>query len=288
MEVLSISVFIGNAALLVFSSYQPERRYLPFIVPLAIIGSKVLTNPGDYMGIQRLNSIRGIALLMIVLTPLWVYIGYVLLVIGRISLIDVLRFPPIYLDNICKLMLTFFSTNIKNKPEIVLLLISILTLIILFGIFWKTMRTKFMRPLLQNIISSGIVLFFLFQSLQYATWLINPTYTIKEASKEISNYVGTETIALRASTILIGTRAYLVVPWVEGINADVITKYKPGFALTTSMDSGRNYDENFIDPREQQEKIPIGSKRIKKFYLCPVIGSDYRFIFCLWQLPKNS
>ncbi len=286
LEVLSLSIFIGNAAFLIFFPSQPERRYLVSIIPLAIIGTKVLYHLEDYLDIEWLSTKRGTAFLFLILFHLWIYMAYMLLFICKILSIDILNFPPVYLGNICRIVLDFFVDNITNNPKIFFPILFMPAFIFIFGVFCKTIRTNYTNPLLRNILTYGVLLFFIVQSLQIAPLIICPTYSIKEASREIRNIVGTGSVALHYSTLMIDTEASLLVPHYNDRNSPVFERLRPDFALTTSLDNGQDFDENYVVYMAQKEKVPPQSTLIKKFYLCPFAGIDHRFVVCLWQIPK--
>ena len=286
LEVLSLSIFIGNAALLVFFPSQPERRYLVSIIPLAIIGTKVLYHSQDYLKVEWLSTARGTVFLFVILFHLWMYMVYILLFICNVLSIDILNFPPVYLGNICRIVLDFFMDNITSAPKIFLPVLFMPAFILIFGVFCKTIRTNYTSPLLRNIIAYGAVLFFVVQSLQIASMVICPTYSIKEASQKIGNIVGTGSVALHYSTLMIDTEASLLVPHYNYRNSPVFQRLKPDFALTTSIDNGQDFDENYVVYMAQKEKVPPQSTLIERFYLCPFAGGDHRFVVCLWQIPK--
>lgn len=287
LEVIALSILIGNASLLAISSVQPDRRYLPFLIALAILGAKVLSNPWNYLDNKWDNGRSRAILLMVILMPLWIYSGYMFLVIGKTLPIGNLVYPSIYIHNIFKMIFHFFRMNIAEKPGITYLLILFIIFFIVLNILLKTARIQLIT-LCKQIIYWGTVLFFLAETGQYLTWLINPTFTVREADREISNYVGTEPVVLRASTLAIDTHAPLIVPHRKGINANVFSRFKAKFALTALVINGQRVDPDFVNfrtkKRENEEKLPHGSIQIKKFYLCPFRDS-YRYVFCLWQLP---
>ncbi|MDY6854094.1 MAG: glycosyltransferase family 39 protein [Thermodesulfobacteriota bacterium] len=286
LEVLSLSIFIGNAALLVFFPSQPERRYLVSIIPLAIISTKVLYHLKDYLKIEWVSTKGGTVSLFLILFHLWFYIVYILLFICNVLSIDILNFPPVYLGNVCRIVLDFFENSITHNPKIFLSILFIPSFILIFGVFNKTIRINYTSPLLRNIIAHGAVLFFVVQSLQVVSMISCPTYSLKEASKKIGNIVGGGSVALLYSTLMIDTDASLLVPHYNYRNSPVFQRLSPDFALTTSIDNGQNFDENYVVYMAQKEEVPPESTLVERFYLCPFAGIDHRFVVCLWQITK--
>ncbi|PYT06504.1 MAG: hypothetical protein DMF60_09285 [Acidobacteria bacterium] len=131
--------------------------------------------------------------------------------------------------------------------------------------------------------------FLFIEGIQISTWLLQPTYTLKEANQSLASMLTRDdTIVTYYETPLLSSAAKVICRSVRrGFNTDVFEKSDPEYILILRMDNWKDYALEDMPPEEWPPPARFVPARIAGFDLCPSRLRGPRFIVELYSLSPR-
>jgi 4-amino-4-deoxy-L-arabinose transferase-like glycosyltransferase len=321
LEITVAMLLIGYLFVLALMHYQPERRFVPALFLMLVLSASVLEKGWASLEKidkpnYRMSALGWFAALFLlpalgILEVRWRVLGppfsavawltKVIMIVGLIAvavalsrgrwprwkrnllvasrLIFVLLFSFLSLGLIYKALSlwgldaeSWSSAVAPDRSGVLAVAAAILTCVV---VSFKLLRDGGRAMLLLL----GTFLFI--EGIQISTWLLQPTYTLKEANTSLASILKPdETIVSDYETILLSSPAKVICRSVRrGFNVDVFEKSDPKYILVLRRDNW--WDSAPDEFSEEQWPRPAGlflSETIATFDLCPVRSRGPRFI----------
>ena len=330
LEITSAMLLIGYLFVLALMHYQPERRFIPALLLMVVLSAGVLekgwasleeiAKPNYKMSaigwFTALFLIPALGILEVrwrVLGPPFsagAWVTKVIVITGLIAvavalsrglwprwkrgllvgskLIFVLLFSFLSLGLMYKALLlwgldaeAWNSAVAPDRNGVLAVAAAVLACVV---VTFKLLRDG-RRAMLLLL---GAFLFI--EGIQISTWLLQPTYTLKEANTSLANILTRDdTIVSDYETILLSTSAKVICRSVRrGFNVDVFEKSDPKYILVLRRDDW--WDSAPEEFSAEQWPRPAGlflSETIATYDLCPVRSRGPRFIAELYGVSHR-
>ncbi len=133
-----------------------------------------------------------------------------------------------------------------------------------------------------------IAAFLCIEGLQVSTWLLQPTYTVKQASEALSSLIGEgQTVVTHYETLLISSGAKVVCyrPG-AGFNVDAFERFNPDYILVCRRDNWKDRAWEDMPSTEWPPPAPVAPNPVARFDLCPTRVRGSRFSLELYRLKR--
>ncbi|MEK6407607.1 MAG: glycosyltransferase family 39 protein [Acidobacteriota bacterium] len=133
----------------------------------------------------------------------------------------------------------------------------------------------------------GVFLFI--EGIQISTWLLQPTYTLKEANASLAGTLTQDdTIVTYYETVLLSSSAKVICRSTRReFNVDVFEKSNPNYILVLRRDNWIDYTLENMPPEEWPPPARFTPTKIAGFDLCPTRLRGPRFIVELYSLSPR-
>jgi len=324
LEITSAALLIGYLFSLSFTVYQPERRFLPALCLMVILSAVVLekgwasleelAKPDYQMSavgwftVLFLLPVIGILELRLRLpSAAGAWALKVIIIAGLIAIAAALsrgRWPY-----------RFKRSWLVASRLIFVLLFFVLSLgliykaLLLWGLDAESWRATDHKALIAGsvvVIACGVVVsmlirdgrraapfllggFLFIEAIQISTWLLQPTYTLKEANASLANTLTRDdTIVTYYETVLLSSAAKVICRSVRrGFNVDVFETSSPQYILVLRRDNWRDYALEEMPPEEWPPPAGFVPQKVAGFDLCPARLRGPRFIVELYSLSPR-
>jgi 4-amino-4-deoxy-L-arabinose transferase-like glycosyltransferase len=148
---------------------------------------------------------------------------------------------------------------------------------------WKAMRFGLSRP-------GWLVGAFLFvEGVQVSTWLLQPTYTLRDASKYFAGTLTAgDTVVTPYETLLIPSAANVICrSQRRGFNVDAFQRFDPRYTLILRRDDWIYYPLEGMQTEEWPPPARFVTAKVAGFDLCPTHGRGPRFTAELYRLDPR-
>ena len=329
LEMTSAMLLIGYLFVLSITRYQPERRFIPALLLMVVLSAGVLEKGwaslegfanADYqmstvgwftvlfllpaIGVLEVRwpvpgprlSVGSWVIKLIIIAGLiaiaeamsrgrWPYRFKSRLLVAS-GLVFVLLFFVLSLGLISKALL-LWGVNAeawRSTDHSVLLAGSAVVVVVACGvaILWLLRDARRAVPLLLGA-------FILIEGIQISTWLLQPTYTLKEANVSLANTLTRDdTIVTYYETVLLSSAAKVICRSVRrGFNVDVFETASPQYIIVLRRDNWRDYALDEMPPEEWPPPARFVPTMVAGFDLCPARLRGPRFIVELYSLSPH-
>jgi len=161
--------------------------------------------------------------------------------------------------------------------------VAVLLILVSAVLLWKMIRVGMSR-------SVWLVVAFLFvEGIQISTWILQPTYTLREASASLARSLGPdETVVTAFEILLIPSGAKVVTRSIRGgFNVDAFERFNPTYTLVLTRDDWISYSLGQMPPQEWPPPAGFEPAEIASFDLCPTRGRGPRFTAELYRLTPR-
>ena len=323
LEMISASLLIGYLASLSFTVYQPERRFLPALFLMVVVSAGVLEKgwgrlKGLYNPDNQLNAIG------------WFLVLCFLPAIGILSLrlpgapaAALISVKLIIIVGLLGVAVALSRGWLRRGFKRGLLIASQLIFVLLFlvlsiGLIFQSLELwgADARAWAANnhtasiacaaiFLAAGAVLircsrlgtkflivgFLIIEGAQISTWLLRPTYTLKEASTSLANILTRDdTVVTNYETALLPSKARVMCRSLRrGLNLNVFETSSPQYMFVLRRDNWGDRLLEELSPEEWPPPATYDSTKAASFELCPVPLRGPRFILELYRLsPKEK
>jgi 4-amino-4-deoxy-L-arabinose transferase-like glycosyltransferase len=135
-----------------------------------------------------------------------------------------------------------------------------------------------------------IAAFLCIEGLQVSTWLLQPTYSIKQASEALSSLIGEgQTVVTHYETLLVSSGAKVVCyrPG-AGFNVDAFERFNPNYILVCRRDNWKDRAWGDMPSTEWPPPAPVAPNPVARFDLCPTRVRGSRFSLELYRLKRDD
>jgi 4-amino-4-deoxy-L-arabinose transferase-like glycosyltransferase len=327
LEMTSTMLLIGYLFFLSITRYQPERRFIPALLLMVVLSAGVLEKgwaslEGFANADHQMSAVGWFTVLFLlpaigVLEVRWRVLGpphsagswvsKVIIIAGLIAIAVALsrrRWPY-----------RFKRTLLAASRLIFVLLFFVLSLgliykaLLLWGLDGESWRATNHKALMAGsavVMACVVVSFRLFRNgrqaarlllgaflfiegIQISTWLLQPTYTLKEASTSLANTLTRDdTIVTYYETVLLSSAAKVICRSPRrGFNVDVFETSSPQYILVLRRDNWRDYALEEMPPEEWPPPAGYVPTKVAGFDLCPTRLRGPRFIVELYSLSPR-
>lgn len=328
LELSSATLLIGYLLSLALTIYQPERRFLPALFLMIILAAGVLEQGWaslEQIGIAGyrmswagwfaiLFFLPAIGILEIKTTtaPMWAWLLKIIIVGSLITLAMGIARERVSRQVIFKLIAAF--------KVIFLLLFSFLSLALvyktlgLWGIDAERLRSGNTVERARIIIIGSAILaactalvigmirnrqwrpvwllgaFLLIEGGQISTWLMQPTYSLRDANATLSEMLSRDdTVVTYYETALVSTQARVITRSPRrGFNVDAFEKFDPRYILVLRRDNWRSYALDEMPVEEWPPPVGHSPEKIAGFDLCPTRLGGPRFVIELYRITRRE
>ena len=325
LEIICASLLIGYLASLSFTVYQPERRFLPALFLMVVVSAggletgwrrlEVLDNPDN-----RVSAIGWFAVLCFLPA-----LGILSLRLPAAPAAGFLAVKLISIAGLIGVAIALSRGRLPHGFKRGLLTASRLTFVLLFyvlsiGLILQSLELwgvdarswaannlaasiAFAAVLLASVVALAglvrdsragkqflIVGFLIVEGVQISTWLLQPTYTLKETSASLADILTRDdTVVTNYETALLQSNARVICRSLRrGLNLDVFEMSSPQYMLVLRRDNWRDYALEEMSPEEWPPPA-YDSTKAASFELCPVPLRGPRFVLELYTLhPKEK
>lgn len=144
-----------------------------------------------------------------------------------------------------------------------------------------------LRPQIATLV---IAAFLCIEGLQVSTWLLQPTYTVKQASEALSSLIGEgQTVVTHYETLLVSSGAKVVCyrPG-AGFNVDAFERFNPDYILVCRRDNWKDRAWDDMPSTEWPPPAPVAPNPVARFDLCPTRVRGPRFSLELYRLKRDD
>lgn len=327
LEITSTMLLIGYLFVLSITRYQPERRFIPALLLMVVLSAGVLEKGWASLGgfanaDYQMSTVGWFTVLFLlpaigVLEVRWRVLGpplsagfwvpKLIMIAGLIAIAVALsrglwpyRFKRSLLvasGLIFIVLFSFLSLNIIYKA------------LLLWGLGAESWIATDYKVLLAGsvaVVACGVVVsmlirdarraapfllgaFLLIEGLQISTWLLQPTYTLKEANTSLANTLTRDdTIVTYYETVALSSAAKVICRSVRrGFNVDVFETSSPQYILVLRRDNWRDYALEEMPPEEWPPPASFVPAKVAGFDLCPTRLRGPRFIVELYSLSPR-
>jgi 4-amino-4-deoxy-L-arabinose transferase-like glycosyltransferase len=135
-----------------------------------------------------------------------------------------------------------------------------------------------------------IAAFLCIEGLQVSTWLLQPTYTVKQASEALSTLIGDgQTVVTHYETLLVSSGAKVICyrPG-AGFNVNAFERFHPDYILVCRRDNWKDRAWQDMPSTEWPPPAPVVPNTVARFDLCPTRGRGLRFSLELYRLKLDG
>lgn len=325
IEITAIALLIGYLLSVGLEAYQPERRFIPalfLMVPLAanaldkgwrwfesVAGPDTQLRAGAWFTVLFALPAAGIIdLKWDALGPprspqLWLFKAIVITLFALISLgLGRGRWPSRF-----RMHLVAGSRFLFGLLFFVLSLGLVYQSLTLWGLNTDELRSGRLVAsallILASVIAIGtsvklkreaagliIALFIIIEGLQISSWLLQPTYTLKEANQALASLIKEgQTVVTHYETLLVSSRAKSVCYRPEiGFNADAFERFDPDYILILRRDNWRDHTLGEMPANEWPPPTTAKPSPVARFDLCPTLARGSRFSLELYSLKQSE
>jgi 4-amino-4-deoxy-L-arabinose transferase-like glycosyltransferase len=131
--------------------------------------------------------------------------------------------------------------------------------------------------------------FLFIEGIQISTWVLQPTYTLKEANQSLASMLTRDdTVVTYYETVLLSAGAKVICRSVRrGFNVNVFEQTDPDYIVILRRDNWRDYTLEEMPPEEWPPPSRFIPARIADFDLCPSRLGGPRFIVELYSLSPR-
>jgi len=329
LEITSAMLLIGYLFILSMTRYQPERRFIPALLLMVVLSAGVLEKgwaslEGFATADYQMSTVGWFTVLFLlpaigVLEVRWPALGpplsvgswvtKLIIIAGLIAtavamsrgrwpyrfrsrllaasgLVFVLLFFVLSLGLIYKALL-LWGVNAeawKSTDHSVFLAGSAVVVVVACGvaILWLLRDARRAVPLL-------LCAFIFIEGIQISTWLLQPTWTLKDANESLANTLTRDdTIVTYYETVLLSSAARVICRSARrGFNVDVFETTSPQYIIVLRRDNWRDYALDEMPPEEWPPPAGFASTKVAGFDLCPAQLRGPRFIVELYSLSPR-
>lgn len=129
----------------------------------------------------------------------------------------------------------------------------------------------------------------LIEAAQISTWLLQPTYSLREANAALAATLSSEdTVVTYYETALISSPAKVICRSTRrGFNVDAFEKFNPQYILVLRRDNWKDYSLPEMPVEEWPPPKRFVPERVEQFDLCPTRLEGPRFIAELYSLRSR-
>jgi hypothetical protein len=131
--------------------------------------------------------------------------------------------------------------------------------------------------------------FVVIEGIQISTWLLQPTYTLRDANESLANTLTrNDTIVTYYETVLLSSAARVICRSARrGFNVDVFETTNPQYIVVLRRDNWRDYTLDEMPPEEWPPPAGFVPTKVAGFDLCPARLRGPRFIMELYSLSPR-
>jgi len=323
IELVSLSLLVGYLFSIGLTVYQPERRFLPALLLMVVLSANVLDKGWAWVeevgdGSTKLKAGGWFSVLFAL--PAIAIVGIKWSKAGALASFPVLMFKAAAVALLVIVTLAISRRKgarpsplqlrlLAGSKFIFVLLFSVLSL----GLAYLTLPLLGFKVsevqsgrlglpallILATAAAMGVSLrfkqktapflftaFILLEAVQLTSWLVRPTYTMKEANNTLARLIGTgETVVTHYETLLVSSNAKVVCYWPKaGFNVDAFERFNPDYILILRRDNWKDYSYAEMPADEWPPPPPRQPTWVARFDLCPTVARGPRFSLELYRL----
>jgi len=132
--------------------------------------------------------------------------------------------------------------------------------------------------------------FFCSEAVQISTWLLQPTYTIRQANASLAGLTGPDdAVVTFYETLMVSSAARVIVKSPRRrLNLDVYDRFKPQFTLVLRRDNWKDYSIDSMPVEEWPPPPNLSGTLIARYDLCPARQRGPRFIAEFYRLEEQA
>jgi hypothetical protein len=325
LEILGVSLLIGYLASLSLTAYQPERRFLPALLLMVVVSAGVLEKGWSRLeGLAnpdtRMNAIGWFVVLCFLPA-----IGILSVRLRAAPAATLLALKLIIIAGLIGLAVALSRGWLRHRFKRGLLTASRLTFVLLFfaltiGLIlqslelwgvdarsWAANNHTASIACAAILFASGLAVaqlvrnsrlskqfligcFLIIEGVQISTWLLRPTYTLKDASTSLANILTRDdTVVTNYETALLPSNARVICRSLRrGLNLNVFETSSPQYLLVLRRDNWRDYVLEEMSPEEWPPPAAYDATKAASFELCPVPLRGPRFRLELYRLSPRE
>ena len=135
-----------------------------------------------------------------------------------------------------------------------------------------------------------VAAFFCSEAVQISTWLLQPTYTIRQANATLAGLTGPDdAVVTFYETLMFSSAARVIVKSPRRrLNLDVYDRFKPQFTLVLRRDNWKDYSIDSMPVEEWPPPPNLSGTLIARYDLCPARQRGPRFIAEFYRLEEQA
>jgi hypothetical protein len=132
--------------------------------------------------------------------------------------------------------------------------------------------------------------FLLIDGAQISTWLVQPTYSLRDANARLSETLSSDdTVVTYYETALVSSEARVIMRSTRrGFNVDAFDRFDPRYILVLRRDNWRSYGLDEMPIEEWPPPVGYSPEKIAWFELCPTRLGGPRFDIELYRITRLS
>jgi hypothetical protein len=132
--------------------------------------------------------------------------------------------------------------------------------------------------------------FFCSEAVQISTWLLQPSYTMRETTASLAGMLGPDdAVVTFYETLLVSSAAQAIVKSPRRrLNLDVYERFKPKLTLVLRRDNWKDYGLEDMPAEEWPPPPNLSGSLVASYELCPARLRGPRFIAELYRLDERS
>jgi len=326
LELSSAALLIGYLFSLALTIYQPERRFLPALFLMTILAAGVLERgwasleqiedagyPVSWAGwFAILFFLPAIGILEIKTTtaPAWVWLFKIVIVASLLALAGAIarkRFSRqialgllaaskvifLVLFSFLSLALVYKALGLwgidaarlssgSTGDRVRIGIIASAILAATTGLIIGMINSRRRRP------AWLLAAFLLIECAQISTWLLQPTYSLRDANTTLSETLNRDdTVVTYYETVLVSTEARVITRSTRrGFNVDAFDRFDPRYILVLRRDNWRSYALDEMPTEEWPPPVGYSPEKIAGFDLCPTRLGGPRFEIELYRITR--
>jgi 4-amino-4-deoxy-L-arabinose transferase-like glycosyltransferase len=322
LDITSSALLIGYLFSIGFAGYQPQRRFIPALFLMAPLAANVLDRGSKWFGALADESVRvraGGWFAVLFSLPAVAIVELKWYALGSPTSLRSCLFKVVLIGMFGLISIAIsrgrWSSSLKRKLVagsglVFVLLFCALALglvsraLTLWGISVNELRsgtllTNYML-ILTGVIALAVALtrkpqiaaliigIFLFvEGLQVSTWLLQPSYTVKQAGEALASLIGEGTVVTHYETLLVSSGARVVCYRPDiGFNADAFERFNPDYILICRRENWKERTSEEMLPTEWPPPVPV--RPVARFDLCPTRVRGFRFSLELYRLKHDD
>jgi 4-amino-4-deoxy-L-arabinose transferase-like glycosyltransferase len=320
IEITGIALLVGYLLSVGLTVYQPERRFIPALFLMVPLSANVLDKGWSWfeaLGRERIKLRAGAWFVMLFSLPAVAIIELKWATLGSpLSLrFWLLRAIPVVvltlisavlgrrrLTSRMKLRLLTGSRLIFVSLFCALSVVLVYQSLTLWGLTWSARFVVSAVLILASVIAIVVALkiklqaaviiaaFVSIEAVQVSTWLLQRTYTLKQANETLAGVIKEgQTVVTHYETLLLSSGARTVCYWPKaGFNVDAFERFNPDYILILRRDNWKDYALGDMPSDEWPPPTSATPTRVARFDLCPTRARGFRFSLELYRLVRND